>query len=89
MKVSSIGYEECKLKAFNEPLFKTEKLDFNNYFTTTLVKKRYPSKEDLNAERRISFEKFETYILLILAFSILWRHRFKATEALRGIYKKI
>ena len=88
MKVSSIGYEECKLK-FNEPLFKTEKLDFNNYFTTTLVKKRYPFKEDLNAERRISFEKFETYILLILAFSFLGRYRFKATEALRNLYKKI
>ena len=89
MKVSSIGYEECKLKASNEPLFKRQKLNWNNYYTTTLVKKRYPSKKDLNAERRISFEKFETYILLILAFSILWRHRFKATEALRGIYKKI
>ena len=91
MKVSSIGYEECKLKASNEPLFKRIK-DWNNYATGdiyTLVRKKIPYKKDLNAERRISFEKFETYILLILAFSILWRHRFKAAEAMRDIYKKI
>ena len=89
MKVSSILYEECKSMFHNEPFFKTEKLDYNDYFTTTFVKKRIPLKKDLNAERRIGFEKFETYILLILAFSFLWRYRFKATEALRNLYKKI
>ena len=97
MEVISIAFEPCKSKALNQSLYKKirKKKDYNEYYT---IEEKYvlfeggimyPYKKDLNAERRISFEKFETYILLILAFSILWRHRFKATEALRDIYKKI